>query len=163
LVKNKDVIKHGKQKLCQKYFQFDWKEILLYGKKGKMDKKIISTAAIFGMLAIVLGAFGAHALKKVLSIEELSTFETGVKYQMYHALFLLFIGMNDKIAQKTKKTIYILTLVGVLFFSGSIYLLATKSLTTFDFRIIGFVTPIGGLLLISAWGALLLSYINKKS
>ena len=128
-----------------------------------MDKKIISTGAIFGMLAIVLGAFGAHALKKVLSIEELSTFETGVKYQMYHAIFLLFIGMNDKIAQKTKKIIYNLTLVGVLFFSGSIYLLATNSLTTFDFRIIGFVTPMGGLLLISAWGVLLLSYINKKS
>ena len=132
-------------------------------KKEKMDKKIISTGAIFGMLAIVLGAFGAHALKKVLSIEELSTFETGVKYQMYHAIFLLFIGMNDKIAQKTKKIIYNLTLVGVLFFSGSIYLLATNSLTTFDFRIIGFVTPMGGLLLISAWGVLLLSYINKKS
>jgi uncharacterized membrane protein YgdD (TMEM256/DUF423 family) len=128
-----------------------------------MNKKIISTGAIFGMLAIILGAFGAHALKKVLSIEELSTFETGVKYQMYHALFLLFIGINDTIAQKTKKTIYILTLTGVVFFSGSIYLLATNSLTSFDFKIIGFVTPIGGLLLILAWGALLLNYFNKKS
>ena len=58
-----------------------------------MDKKIITTGAIFGMLAIILGAFGAHALKKVLSIEQLSTFETGVRYQMYHALFLLFIGL----------------------------------------------------------------------
>ncbi|TDD94596.1 DUF423 domain-containing protein [Flavobacterium cellulosilyticum] len=128
-----------------------------------MDKKIISTGAIFGMLAIILGAFGAHALKKELSIEELSTFETGVKYQMYHALFLLFIGMNDKIAQKTKKNIFILTLVGVLFFSGSIYLLATNSITSFDFKIIGFVTPIGGLLLISAWALLLLNYLNNKS
>jgi len=128
-----------------------------------MDKKIITTAAIFGMLAIVLGAFGAHALKKVLSIEELATFETGVKYQMYHALFLLFIGMNDKIAQKTKKTIYYLTVLGVSFFSGSIYLLATNNITAFDFKIIGFVTPLGGLLLISAWGVLLMSFINKKS
>jgi len=128
-----------------------------------MDKKTITTAAIFGMLAIVLGAFGAHALKKVLSIEELATFETGVKYQMYHALFLLFIGMNDKIAQKTKKTIYYLTVLGVSFFSGSIYLLATNNITAFDFKIIGFVTPLGGLLLISAWGVLLMSFINKKS
>jgi len=128
-----------------------------------MDKKIISTGAIFGMLAIILGAFGAHALKKVLSIDELATFETGVKYQMYHALFLLFIGMNSNITQKIKKTIYTLTLIGVIFFSGSIYLLATNSLTPFDFKIIGFVTPIGGLLLISAWGVLLLNYINKKS
>lgn len=129
----------------------------------EMDKKIISTGAIFGMLAIILGAFGAHALKKVLSIEELATFETGVKYQMYHALFLLFIGLSSGISEKTKKTIYYLVAVGVLFFSGSIYLLATNKLTTFDFKTIGFVTPIGGLLLILAWGALLLNYFNKKS
>ena len=128
-----------------------------------MDKKIISTGAIFGMLAIILGAFGAHALKKVLSLEELATFETGVKYQMYHALFLLFVGLASVISEKAKKTIYYLVVVGVLFFSGSIYLLATNSLTTFDFKIIGFVTPIGGLLLILAWGALLLNYFNKKS
>jgi len=128
-----------------------------------MDKKIISTGAVFGMLAIILGAFGAHALKKVLSIEELSTFETGVRYQMYHALFLLFIGITDTISQKTKKTIYYLVVFGVLFFSGSIYLLATNGLTTFDFKIIGFVTPVGGLLLILAWGALLMNYFSKKS
>ena len=127
-----------------------------------MDNKIISTGAIFGMIAIILGAFGAHALKKVLTLEELSTFETGVKYQMYHALFLVFIGMAS-ISQKAKKTIFFLVVIGVIFFSGSIYLLATNSLTTFDFKIIGFVTPIGGLLLISAWGVLLLNYINKKS
>jgi uncharacterized membrane protein YgdD (TMEM256/DUF423 family) len=71
--------------------------------------------------------------------------------------------MNSDIAKKIKKTIYTLTLIGVIFFSGSIYLLATNSLTSFDFKIIGFVTPIGGLLLISAWGVLLLNYINKKS
>jgi uncharacterized membrane protein YgdD (TMEM256/DUF423 family) len=128
-----------------------------------MDKKIISTGAIFGMLAIILGAFGAHALKKVLTFEELTTFETGVKYQMYHALFLLFVGIASEIPQKTKKTIYYLVVVGVLFFSGSIYLLATNNLTSFDFKIIGFVTPIGGFLLILAWGALLLNYFNKKS
>jgi len=127
-----------------------------------MDKKIISTGAIFGMIAIILGAFGAHALKKVLTLDELSTFETGVKYQMYHALFLVFIGMAS-ISQKAKKTIFFLVVIGVIFFSGSIYLLATNSLTTFDFKIIGFVTPIGGLLLISAWGVLFLNYINKKS
>ena len=127
-----------------------------------MDNKIISTGAILGMLAIILGAFGAHALKKVLSIEELSTFETGVRYQMYHALFLLFIGMIQEIPQKAKKTIYYLVIFGVLFFSGSIYLLATNSLTSFDFKIIGFITPIGGLLLILAWSILLANIIKKK-
>jgi uncharacterized membrane protein YgdD (TMEM256/DUF423 family) len=127
-----------------------------------MDRKIISTGAIMGMIAIILGAFGAHALKKVLSIEQLSTFETGVRYQMYHALFLLFIGMMDSLSQKAKKTIYYLVLSGVLLFSGSIYLLATNDLTSFDFRVIGFVTPIGGLLLILAWSVLLYNFIKKK-
>lgn len=128
-----------------------------------MDKKIISTGAVFGMLAIILGAFGAHALKKVLSADELSTFETGVKYQMYHALFLIFLGTIKALSQRTKKTIYFLAVFGVVFFSGSIYLLATNSLTPFDFKIIGFVTPIGGLLLILAWATLLLNYFSKKS
>ena len=128
-----------------------------------MDKKILSTGAIFGIIAIILGAFGAHALKKVLSIEQLSTFETGVRYQMYHALFLLFLGLMKDITQKAKRTIYFLVLFGVILFSGSIYLLATNDLTSFDFKIIGFVTPIGGLLLILGWGVLLLNIMNKKS
>ncbi|MES2578272.1 MAG: DUF423 domain-containing protein [Bacteroidota bacterium] len=128
-----------------------------------MDKRILSTGAILGMIAIILGAFGAHALKKVLSIEQLSTFETGVRYQMYHALFLLFFGLMKDIPQKTKKVIYFLVLFGVILFSGSIYLLATNDLTSFDFKIIGFVTPIGGLLLILGWGVLLMNIMNKKS
>ena len=128
-----------------------------------MDKKIVSTAAFLGMIAIILGAFGAHKLKEVLTLEQLNTFETGVKYQMYHALFLLLVGMNTILSAKTKKTIYYLTLFGVIFFSGSIYGLATNSLTTFDFKVIGFLTPIGGLLLIMAWSVLLVSYLKKKA
>ena len=128
-----------------------------------MDKKILSTGATLGMIAIILGAFGAHALKKVLSIEQLSTFETGVRYQMYHALFLLFIGLMKNISLKAKKTIYFLVLFGILLFSGSIYLLATNDLTAFDFKVIGFVTPIGGLLLIVAWVVLFININNKQS
>ncbi|RKS94547.1 uncharacterized membrane protein YgdD (TMEM256/DUF423 family) [Flavobacterium limicola] len=128
-----------------------------------MDKKILSTGAILGMIAIILGAFGAHALKKVLSIEQLSTFETGVRYQMYHALFLLFIGLLKNISLKAKKTIYFLVVFGILLFSGSIYLLATNDLTAFDFKVIGFVTPIGGLLLIVAWVVLFININNKQS
>jgi len=127
-----------------------------------MDKKTISTAALLGMIAIILGAFGAHALKKVLSIEQLATFETGVRYQMYHALFLLFIGLIPNLTSKAKNTIYNLVLSGVILFSGSIYLLATNGLTPINFRFIGPVTPIGGLLLISAWTVLLYN-ITKKS
>ena len=83
-----------------------------------MSKKVISTAALLGMIAIILGAFGAHALKKVLSTEQLVTFETGVRYQMYHALFLLFIGLNTSLSEKSKKIIYYFTVTGVLLFSG---------------------------------------------
>jgi uncharacterized membrane protein YgdD (TMEM256/DUF423 family) len=128
-----------------------------------MDKKTISTGAIFGMIAIILGAFGAHALKNVLTIEALSTFETGVKYQMYHALFLVFIGTLNELSQKAKKIIYNLVIFGVFSFSGSIYLLATNSLTSFDFKVIGFMTPVGGLLLILAWAVLFFNFIKKKS
>lgn len=127
-----------------------------------MDKKIISTGAILGMIAIILGAFGAHVLKKVLTFEELVTFETGVKYQMYHALFLLFVGLATSLSEKTKKLIYFLVVFGVVFFSGSIYLLATNSLGFFDFKVIGFVTPIGGLLLILAWGTLFFNILKNK-
>ena len=128
-----------------------------------MKTTYIKAAAVLGMIAIILGAFAAHALKKVLSVDQLATFETGVRYQMYHALFLLLVGQLDILSKKASKAIYYLILIGVALFSGSIYLLATNSLTSFDFRIIGFVTPIGGLLLIMAWFVLLTSIFDKKS
>ena len=127
-----------------------------------MNNKIISTAAFFGMTSIVLGAFGAHALKQVLTADQLITFETGVKYQMYHALFLLFLGLDTHLTTKVKKTILGLTILGVILFSGSIYLLATDSLNAFNFKAIGFVTPIGGLFLISAWSILMAQFLKKK-
>ena len=127
-----------------------------------MNNKIISTAAFFGMTSIVLGAFGAHALKQVLTADQLITFETGVKYQMYHDLFLLFLGLDTHLTTKVKKTILVLTILGVILFSGSIYLLATDSLNTFNFKAIGFVTPIGGLFLISAWSILMAQFLKKK-
>lgn len=120
-----------------------------------MERKITSYGLILGVTAIVLGAFGAHALKKVLTIDELTTFETGVKYQMYHALFLLFLGMTVLVDDKVKKKIFQLVVVGIVFFSGSIYFLATKTITGIDFKPLGIITPIGGTLLIVAWAALL--------
>lgn len=127
-----------------------------------MEKKIILTAGFFGMSAIILGAFGAHALKNVLTAEQLVSFETGVKYQMYHALFLLFLGMNTHLPLKTKKTILTLIILGIIFFSGSIYLLSTKAVTGIDFKAIGIVTPIGGSLLIAAWAVLTFNFFKKK-
>lgn len=128
-----------------------------------MEKKIVAIAGLLGMIAIILGAFGAHALKQFLNANQLVTFETGVKYQMYHALFLLFVGSSKSISDAAKKTILYLVLIGLLFFSGSIYLLATNNLTSIDFKKIGFVTPIGGFLLITAWFCLIKDFYFKKS
>ena len=103
-----------------------------------MERKIIATAAFLGLTAIILGAFGAHALKNYLTPEQLISFETGVKYQMYHALFLLFLGLSAVfLTDKTKKLMYWLVVLGVAFFSGSIYLLTTKNVTGIDFKFLG--------------------------
>ena len=128
-----------------------------------MNKKILITASILGLLSIMFGAFGAHGLKALISGESLQSFETGVRYQMYHALLLLFVGIAPFISLKNKKIIFYLILVGVLFFSGSIYGLATNGLTGFDFKTIAFITPIGGLLLIIAWFVLLISIVKDKN
>lgn len=128
-----------------------------------MDKTIIGTATILGLLSIILGAFGAHALKEVLTAEQLVSFETGVRYQMYHALFLLFVGTTSFLSAKQKKNVFWLTLIGVLFFSGSIYLLATQSLSGISFKFLGPITPIGGLFLIIAWIVLFLSITRQKT
>lgn len=127
-----------------------------------MERKIISSALILGITAIVLGAFGAHALKKELTEEALVTFETGVKYQMYHALFLLFLGTTALVSDVVKKKVFQLIVVGVVFFSGSIYVLATRTITGIDFRPLGVVTPIGGALLILGWAALLWNLTLRK-
>jgi len=127
-----------------------------------MDKKILLAAAFLGITAIVLGAFGAHALKKVLSVEQLQSFEVGVRYQMYHALFLLFIGVFAFLNEKERLLIFWLTISGVLFFSGSIYLLATNGITNLKTKFLGPITPVGGLLLISAWGYLFYAILSKK-
>jgi uncharacterized membrane protein YgdD (TMEM256/DUF423 family) len=127
-----------------------------------MERKIISSALILGITAIILGAFGAHALKKELTEESLVTFETGVKYQMYHALFLLFLGTTALVSDVVKKKVFQLIVVGVVFFSGSIYVLATRTITGIDFRPLGIVTPIGGALLILGWTALLWNLTRRK-
>ncbi|WP_430411525.1 DUF423 domain-containing protein [Kordia sp.] len=128
-----------------------------------MRKKILVTGAILGCLAVILGAFGAHALKKVLTIDQLNSFETGVRYQMYHALLLLFIGVAPYISAKAQKLIYVFILWGIILFSGSIYLLATKDVTGFDISTIGIITPIGGTLLIVAWILMIVSFFKLKT
>ena len=128
-----------------------------------MNKKILFYGSLLGVVAIALGAFGAHGLKSIMTAESFQTFETGVRYQMYQALFLLFIGGFAPLSQKVKTIILYLVVLGVVFFSGSIFLLSTNTLTTFDFKVIGFITPIGGLLLIVAWLVAMLNFLKIKS
>ncbi|MDB2606814.1 DUF423 domain-containing protein [Zobellia sp.] len=116
-----------------------------------MNKTICLTGIVFGVTAVVLGAFGAHGLGKLLDADAIKTFETGVKYQMYHALLLIVLGTMKQLPEASKKIILYLFVVGICFFSFSIYLLATNSLTSFDFKVIGLVTPLGGTLLIIGW------------
>ncbi len=126
-----------------------------------MEKKILVIAILLGGLAIVLGAFGAHALKKYLDASQLNTFEIGVRYQMYHALFLLLVA-NLNIPNNYKMVIAYLVLIGIILFSGSIYLLATSALTGIKAKFLGPLTPLGGLFLISAWGYLLFVIFRKN-
>ena len=128
-----------------------------------MNRTILLTAAILGVTSIILGAFGAHGLKALISPESVQTFETGVRYQMYHALFLLFVGSTTYVSVKSKTKIFYLVVVGLLFFSGSIYGLSTNVLTGFDFKTIGVITPIGGLLLIVAWVLVFIDFLKKQN
>ena len=127
-----------------------------------MQKKIFIAATLLGLLGLILGAFAAHGLRSLLTDSALESFQTGVRYQIYHAFFLFIVGVNSHLSPLQKKYIFSLTLAGILLFSVSIYLLATNVLTSIDFTFLGPITPIGGLLLIFAWGFLLLGLIRYK-
>lgn len=127
-----------------------------------MNRTFLITGAFFGLLAVIIGAFGAHGLKPLLDEAARESFETGVKYQMYHALLFLLIGSFRMSSFRFQKPIFFLLLFGVICFSGSIFLLATNNLTTIDFRGIALVTPLGGTLLIAGWIFLLIEFIKIK-
>lgn len=128
-----------------------------------MKKTILGTGVLFGMLAVIIGAFGAHGLEKLMNQENLDTFETGVRYQMYHAFFLLILGNMNLVSEKKSKMVHYLITAGTVLFSFSIYLLATNDLTGFNFKTIGFITPIGGMLLILGWAVLGYSIIRTST
>jgi uncharacterized membrane protein YgdD (TMEM256/DUF423 family) len=127
-----------------------------------MNKRILVAGTILGILGIILGAFGAHGLEKLVDADAVNTFETGVRYQIYHAFFLLILGGTNFVNLKTKKIVFYLVIVGVLFFSGSIYGLATNELSSFDFKTIAMITPVGGLLLILSWVMVLIGIMRNK-
>lgn len=117
--------------------------------------------AAYGMLSVILGAFGAHALKKILSVERLESFETGVRYQMYAAFFLLIVGYILKFDTSSQKWISILMIAGTMLFSFSIYALSMQDYWGTNLKFLGPITPLGGLLMIISW-AMLIFYFAKN-
>ncbi|MDW5287826.1 DUF423 domain-containing protein [Formosa sp. PL04] len=115
---------------------------------------IIATGALFGMSSVIFGAFGAHALKKILTSNQLQSFETGIKYQMYHAIVLLVLGFsfNDMLPS----AIYWCFTLGILLFSFSIYGLILSDAKGKKLKFLGPITPLGGLLLVTGWLLLLI-------
>lgn len=124
-----------------------------------MMNRNLSITAFLGFLAVVLGAFGAHVLKEKLSIDSLKSFETGVRYQMYHVIVLLFINTFKGFSIKTRNSISILFFIGVLFFSGSIYAITVGGISA---KSIWFITPLGGLFLVFGWLSLMYHFIKSN-
>lgn len=127
-----------------------------------MKNTTLIIGAIYGLVSVILGAFGAHALKKIISVEKLISFETGVRYQMYAAFFLLIVGYILKFETTTEKWISILMIAGTFIFSVTIYLLAFSEVMSVPTKIIGPLTPLGGLLMIISWVMLIFYFIKNK-
>jgi uncharacterized membrane protein YgdD (TMEM256/DUF423 family) len=123
-----------------------------------MHKGFLRTAALLGLLAVTLGAFGAHGLKQIVPPEAITTFETGVRYQFYHALALLAAGMLfERFPLRSIRYAGICFITGIVLFSGSLYALTLLQATsTVGLRGIGAITPFGGLFFIAGWLCLFL-------
>ena len=128
----------------------------------KINKNIVVTAAILGALTIMIGAFGAHGLKELITEKSLVSFETGVRYQMYHVIVMLILGISTNILPKTQKWVFRFFIIGILFFSGSIYLQTLNEFFPLNAKTIAFITPIGGFLLIIGWLRLAYGVIVNK-
>ena len=128
-----------------------------------MQKIYLIIGILLAGLAVGLGAFGAHGLKKVVSAEDVATYQTGVQYQMYHALALIFVGvLSDRIYNGYTSYAGVLFTAGVVLFSGSLYLIVSlHAMNKAIPKAIGILTPIGGLLFILAWVSLLIGVIKK--
>ncbi len=126
-----------------------------------MKQIVLIAATIYGGLSVVLGALGSHALKKVLSEVQLQSFEVGVKYQMYHALVLLILGLFLSFDTRLQSFMGWSFIVGTFLFSFSIYLLSLQSVIGANLKFLGPVTPLGGLLMIVGWGLLLVHVVKS--
>ena len=127
-----------------------------------MRKRLLLIVICLIVMAIILGASGAHALKDKITAERLQSFEVGVRYQFYNALALLVILLNEDKFSFSLKTFYTLILLGTVCFSFSIYLLSIQELLGVSLRFLGPITPVGGLLMISAWVLVFIKVLRLK-
>lgn len=129
-----------------------------------MNKQIILTASLFGLLAVILGAFGAHGLEGKISDKQLETWHTANQYQFYHTLALLFLSTFSRAKSQSIKVSYIMFTLGILLFSGSLYLLSTRNLLGIEnISIIGPITPLGGVCFIIGWIALFIAAMKNRA
>ena len=117
----------------------------------------IKIAILFCLSAVILGAFGAHALKEVLSESQLNSFQTGVRYQFFHGLAILILSFNMNYFTDRLISIIKIMSVGIILFSFSIYLLNMQDFIGLSISYLGPITPLGGLLLITSWTLLFFS------
>ena len=128
-----------------------------------MNKRIIISAAIFGMLAVVFGAFGAHSLKKILTADEMEIWHTAVQYHFYHTFALLFLSTFARFKNNIINFSSYCFVAGIILFSGSLYLMALKNVFHWDsVSFLGPITPVGGLFFILGWLSLLLAAVKDK-
>ncbi|MNT71489.1 hypothetical protein D3C72_2099800 [compost metagenome] len=128
-----------------------------------MSRRIILTASLCGAIAVIFGAFGAHSLKNVLSSGAVEIWAKGVEYQFYHTFALLFLSQFATDNDKLVKWSYIFFTMGIVLFSGSLYLLATREILNIGFlNYIGPITPIGGLCFILGWALLFIAASKRK-
>lgn len=125
-------------------------------------KKIATAGVVLATFGIILGAFGAHGLESILSPEKIASFEVGVRYQLYHALALLFLSLVNLGSIKATQQVYLFMLVGTLLFSGSIYLLSFTTAWNFNPGMTVLITPLGGGLLIAGWVRLFLAIAKLR-
>ncbi|WP_298310858.1 DUF423 domain-containing protein [uncultured Aquimarina sp.] len=127
-----------------------------------MNKTILITGAIAALLAVLLGAFGAHGLEKLVDQTSINSFQTGVRYQMYHAIVCIILGNMAVLEDVVKKRIFYFFLSGMILFSGSIYLLVVDEILGISLSSIGFITPLGGFMLILGWIFFVISLVKIK-
>jgi uncharacterized membrane protein YgdD (TMEM256/DUF423 family) len=128
-----------------------------------MNKKIVSTASIFGVIAVILGAFGAHTLKQRIDPSALEIWTKGVEYQFYHVFALFFLSTLKNVKNKFVDYAYWFFTLGIVFFSGSLYLLATREISQIQsLNIVGPITPIGGLFFILGWSMLFVAALKHN-